>query len=115
MITDKASIAGSMESFPDNAYSLIQCAEDLILVLNEGGDYVYANPAALEIVGCRLEDLQGGEVGRCAHASDLLRLARWLCATQPGERQLLEWQCGARTGARPWLSSAHSNFLTGAS
>jgi diguanylate cyclase (GGDEF)-like protein/PAS domain S-box-containing protein len=86
-----------MTSIPDNIYLLIDCAEDVIFVLNEDGDYLYANPAALEMIGLGLGDLQA------LRAGDLFRLGRCLCAPHLGARQLLEWQMPSKNGGTAFV------------
>lgn len=87
------------EASPNEACLLVEHAEDLIVVLNDAGDYLYANRAALDIVGGELGALQAPAVGQSTRDRDLLRLGRRLSASaQLGKRQLLEWQMRGGSG-----------------
>ena len=78
---------------------VIDHAEDAIFISDNDGRYLYANPAALRMVGYTLDELRTMSIGELVDAADLPRLAEHLAVTRKGERRLLEWRMKRKDGS----------------
>jgi len=93
--------AGSHPDADSDAHQrlVMDCAEDAIFVSDNDGHYLYANPAALRMVGYSLDELRAMSIGQLVAAADLPRLAEHLDATRKGERRLLDWRMKRKDGS----------------
>ena len=78
---------------------VMECAEDAIFVSDNAGRYLYANPAALKMMGYSLQELCALTIDQLVDAADLPRLPEHLDATRRGERRLLEWRMRRKDGS----------------
>ncbi len=80
--------------------SLIQNAQDIVLVIDASGTARYVSPAVKAMLGFSPEQITGTDVGELIHPDDLARVAEWLALVIAGadREELVECRCKHSSG-----------------
>ena len=105
-IAERKQVADELQRSHERHRRVLNACHDMITVIDENGDLLFANEAVHENTGYTLEDIESMDGFDTIHAGDRERIARWFLKVLNGEpARGIEYRGIHKDGETRWVES----------